>query len=99
MSSFCDPIDYIASDCSVHGISQVRILERVAISFSKTHCAIFKNCMIHLALCPWICSSVSWFIVYGNLNRMCIELLCENCINLNYTELVHSFSGILYAST
>ena len=40
-------------------------------------------------LCPWICSSVSWFIVYGNLNGICI-LLCENFINLNYAELVHS---------
>ena len=43
-----------------------------------------------LVLCPWICSSVSEFIVYGNLNRICILLLCENCINLNYVELVHN---------
>ena len=39
-------------------------------------------------LCPWICSNVSW-LVYGNLNGICILLLCENCINLNYAELVH----------
>ena len=32
----------------------------------------------------------SWFTVYGNLNRICILLFCENCINLNYVELVHS---------
>ena len=44
--------------------------------------------LLHLVLCPWICSSVSWFIVYGNLNKICILLLCENCINLNYVELV-----------
>ena len=25
-----------------------------------------------------------------NLNRICILLLCENWINLNYIELVHS---------
>ena len=31
----------------------------------------------HLMLCPWICSSVSWFIVFGNLNRVCILLLCK----------------------
>ena len=30
-----------------------------------------------------------WFIVYANLNRISILLLCENCINLNYVELVH----------
>ena len=26
----------------------------------------------------------------GNLDRFCILLLCENCINHNYVELVHS---------
>ena len=30
------------------------------------------------------------FIVYGNSNRICTLLLCENCINLNHVELVHS---------
>ena len=45
---------------------------------------------LHLVLCPWICSSVSWLIVYGNLNRICILLLSENCINLKIcVELVH----------
>ena len=34
MSDSCDPMDYSLSGFSVHGISQVRILERVAISFS-----------------------------------------------------------------
>ena len=32
---FCDPMDYSLPDSSVHGISQARILELVAISFSK----------------------------------------------------------------
>ena len=36
----------------------------------------------NLVLCPWICSSISWFIVYGNVNRICTLLLCENHINL-----------------
>ena len=45
---------------------------------------------LHFVLCPWICSSVSWFTVYGNLNGICILLLCENFINCNYVELVHS---------
>ena len=51
---------------------------------------------LHLASCPWICSSVSRFIVYGNLNRICILLLCETCINLNYIELVHSALQVYY---
>ena len=30
-----------------------------------------------------------WSPSLCNLNRICILLLCENCINLNYVELVH----------
>ena len=33
--TLCDPMDYSISGSSVHGILQVRILEWVAISFSK----------------------------------------------------------------
>ena len=51
---------------------------------------------LHLALCPWICSSVSWFIAYGNLDRICTLMLCETCINLNYVELVHSAFQFFY---
>ena len=44
-----------------------------------TPCFMFLECFI-----------AYWLIVYGNLNRICILLLCENCINLNYVELAHS---------
>ena len=54
---------------------------------------------LHLVLCPWICFSVFWFMVYGNLNRIYILLLCENCVNLNYAELVCSAFQVYYAST
>ena len=50
----------------------------------------------YLVLCSRICSSVTSFIVYGNLNRICILLLCENCINLNCVELVHGAFQICY---
>ena len=33
--TLCNPMDYSLSDFSVHGISQARILEWVAISFSR----------------------------------------------------------------
>ena len=32
---FCDHVDYIPTGSSVHGISQARILERVAIAYSR----------------------------------------------------------------
>lgn len=37
---------------------------------------------LHLVFCPS-------FIVYGSLNRICILLLCECCVNLNDVEMVH----------
>ena len=45
---------------------------------------------LHLVLCLWICSSVSGFMIYRNLNKIYPLLLCENSINLNYVKLVHS---------
>ena len=51
---------------------------------------------LHFVLCPCICSSVSWLIVNGNLNRICIRLLCETYINLNYVELFHSAFQVNY---
>ena len=51
---------------------------------------------LYLVLHPWICSSASWLIVYENLNRISILLLCENCINLTYVELVHSAFQVYY---
>ena len=50
----------------------------------------------YLVLCPRICSSIFSFIVYGNLNRICILLLYENCINLNCVELVHGAFQVYY---
>ena len=35
VATFCDPMNYISPDSSVHGISQARMLEWVAISFSR----------------------------------------------------------------
>ena len=35
-------------------------------------------------------------VVHGNLNRVCILLLCENCINLSYVESVHSAFQVYY---
>ena len=52
--------------------------------------------LLDLVSCTWVCSSVSEFIAYGNLNRICILLLCENCVNLGYVELVHGAFQIYY---
>ena len=35
-------------------------------------------------------------LVYGNLTRICILLLCENCKNFNSVELVHSAFQLYY---
>ena len=57
--------------------------------------SIFLDYENFYTLCSWICSSVFRFIVYGNLNRICILLLCVNCINL-YVELVHGTFQVYY---
>ena len=44
----CDPIDYNLPGSSVHGISQARILEWVAISFSRL---LLLSCFSHVRLC------------------------------------------------
>ena len=51
---------------------------------------------LHLVLCPWIWSSVCWLILYRNLNIICILLLFENYINLNYVESFHSAFPVYY---
>ena len=37
------------------------------------------------------------YIVCGNLNRICIPLLCEYSINLNYAELVRGAFQVSYS--
>ena len=65
-------------------------LKCVSLYISKSFLSLclFPN-KIMFCLCPLICSCISWFIVYQNLNKICTQLLCEGCINLNYIELVH----------
>ena len=41
--SLCDPMDFGLPGSSVHGILQVRILEWIAISFSKTFSELKKK--------------------------------------------------------
>ena len=53
---------------------------------------------LHLVLCSWICSSVSWFTVYRNLNRIYILLLCEMVeilIMLNWFIVLFGSTNIL----
>ena len=40
----------------------------------------------NLVLCPWICSSISLFMVYGNLNTICI-LCADDTLGLNPISL------------
>ena len=88
--TFCDPRDCSPSGSSIHGISQARrvvchfFLQGID---PNTETYLSLLCLLHWladslplshlgspVLCPWICFSVSCFIVYGNLNRICILL-------------------------
>ena len=63
-----------------------------------------RLCMISILLhhelfAPVICPGYvlfSLFTAYVNLNKICIQLLCEICINLNDTEFVHSAFHVYY---
>ena len=63
---------------SIHGVFQVRVLEWGALPWN-----FFSPCFTYLDV-------FHCFLVYGlwELNRICILLLCENCVN--YVELVPS---------
>ena len=52
---------------------------------------IFANCFMSLDM-----FQVCWFIVYGNLNRICILLLYEIFMNINYVELTCNAFQIYY---
>ena len=66
---FCDPMDYSSPGSSVHGISQVRILEWVAISFSRGHIQ-FHWQIIDIQQCKfkmycilfWVTCIIKWLL-------------------------------------
>jgi len=60
------------------------------ISISLDH-EIFAPCFMPLDMFQCLLVYSLW-----ELNRICILLLCENCINLNYVELVHSAFQVYY---
>ena len=65
-------------------------------NFPPTFFYLFIYLYLFIFLYIWIYSCVSYFIVHRNLNIICILLLYENCINLNYIELVHSDFRVYY---
>ena len=66
--TLCDPVDCSAPGSSVHGIVQARILERVAISFSREFSRPRNRTCVSCASCigRWIlyyCYSATWEIL------------------------------------
>ena len=59
----------------------------VLVTYSRLHLYLIaenssRMQQILINWCPRKCSSVSWCIVHGNLNKICIIVMCESCINL-----------------
>ena len=48
---------------------------------------------LHFVWCPWLRSSVPQFTAYGNLNRICILLLCGNSVRLYFSGLQITADG------
>ena len=59
VSDSCDPMDCSPLGSSVHGISQVRILEWVAISFSNLG---MDPCLLNWQVMTALCSILAWKI-------------------------------------
>ena len=58
----CDPMSYNLPGSSVHGISQTRILEWVAVSFSRGSSWLRSNqSLLHLLHCRWIICLLSYW--------------------------------------
>ena len=57
--TLCDPIDYSPPDSSVHGISQARILEQIAISYSSG-----SSRPSHPTPIPWVSSLADRFFYH-----------------------------------
>ena len=90
LSQVMDVDLFTAKSCWDHGplISWMRIRSQ----------NLYHHC---IPLRPWnFCTSL-YVLGYvplslSLLNRICILLLCDNCINLNYVELVHSTLQVYY---
>ena len=96
--TLCDPMDYSLSGSSVHGISQVRILEWVAISFLQ---GIFPTQGSNLGLRHWQADSdsrsKSMHICQLILNksaknpqwgeRVCLKMLRKLDVNMQRNEI------------
>ena len=70
--ALCDPVDCRLLGSSVHGVLQARILEWVAIPFSRGSSLRFvsRNGMV-LALSPW---ASEWLVTWWKLTHMCYGL-------------------------
>ena len=102
MSDSCDHMGCSLSGSSVHRIFQARILELVAISFSKT----FIN--VSLSVIMWEQPSVTFYPgpvknIAGEINIYFIKSLYYALVSIPYTAgiylIVVYFSGICFLTT
>ena len=99
--TLCDPMDYNLPGSSVHGISQGRILEWVAISFSRgssqpgdrTHSYIGRGILYHRAIreahmCHWsfVQKPMEGTPPTGTVNSGC-WVMGSQCKNISYNKL------------
>ena len=88
--TLCNPMDYSSPGSSVYGISQTRILEWVAISFSR---GIF---LTQKSKTPWVSFIGSWILYHWATREACIythiriymHMIYNHYININ----IHTYN-------
>ena len=83
--TLCDLIDYSLPGSSVHGIFQARILEWVAISFSRRSSRPWDwtqvSCIVGRHFTIWATREVPC------MSHICIHIILEACYTLSFTVL------------
>ena len=80
MSDSCDPMDYSQQGSSIHGIFQARILEWVAISFSRKSSGprnqTWVSCIVGRFFTDWAMGET--FELWGNAQTLCLGSHFDN---------------------
>ena len=90
--TLCDPTDRSPPGSPVHGILQIRILEWIAISFSKKLTCIKTNiCISHTHIKQWKDSRSSLslphnYILKGPLEKLFFPITLYKTVALNFTR-------------
>ena len=98
--TLCDPIDCSLPGFSVHGISQVRLLEWIAISFSRgsSRSLALQVILYHLNHQGGLSSSMLLYKHFPHVNTFCLWKMYISCPTVSRKTYPSSSVNVTYAS-